>query len=115
MGDKDWIYKICSRDEWNEAVRNGFYRGSADDARDGYIHFSRAHQVAGTLAKYFHGRDDLVLVTVDARALGPSLRHEPSRGGDLFPHLYEALEVAHAHSVRALPWDGSQHTLPHDL
>lgn len=112
MSDSDWIYKICSRDEWNEAVRDGFYRGSADDLRDGYIHFSRAHQVAGTLNKYYLGRDDLVLVEVDARALGQALRYEPSRGGDLFPHLYGPLAVATAHSVRAIAWDGSQHVLP---
>lgn len=115
MSDGDWIYKICSRDEWNEAAENGFYRGSADDARDGYIHFSRAHQVAGTLAKYFHGRDDLVLVTVDAGKLGAALRNEPSRGDDLFPHLYAPLAAACAHAVRALPWDGTQHALPSDL
>ena len=35
-----------------------------------------------------------MLVAVDAGALGPSLRWERSRGGDLFPHLHGALPFA---------------------
>ena len=35
-----------------------------------------------------------MLVAVDAGALGPSLKWERSRGGDLFPHLYGALPFA---------------------
>lgn len=115
MNEIAWIYKICSREEWEAAVRDGLYRGSADDARDGFIHFSRAHQLRATAQKYFVGRTDLVLVTVDARALGPRLRDEPSRGGDLFPHLYAALPIDCARSVQALVWDGTQHCFPEDL
>jgi len=115
MGERDVIYKICGRDEWDAAVQTGFYRGSADDLRDGFIHFSRAHQVAGTLAKYFVGREDLVLVAIDENSLGAALRHEASRGGDLFPHLYAELPTTSALWVRTLPWDGEQHLLPADL
>jgi uncharacterized protein (DUF952 family) len=32
-----------------------------------------------------------MLVAVDAAVLGEALKWEPSRGGDLFPHLYGAL------------------------
>lgn len=115
MGERDTIYKICDRDEWDAALQTGSYRGSADDIRDGFIHFSHAHQVAGTLAKYFVGRTDLVLIAVAAGALGASLRHEASRGGDLFPHLYGELPTACAQSVRSLAWNGQQHLLPADL
>ncbi len=70
------------------AEQAGVYRGSADDNRDGFIHFSTAEQLAGTLAKHYAGRTGLKLIAVDAEALGPALRWEPSRGGALFPHLY---------------------------
>ena len=53
-----------------------------------------AAQAPETAAKWFAGRDDLVLVAVEADALGPALRWEPSRGGALFPHLYGALPLA---------------------
>ena len=91
----------------------GAYRGSADDLRDGYIHFSTASQVPGTAAKYFEGQKGLFLVAVDADALGDALRWEPSRGGQLFPHLYGELDFDAVISVTDLPLrsDGS-HTIP---
>ena len=87
------IYKICPASAWREAERQGAFRGSADDKRDGFIHFSTASQVAGTVAKHFAGQTGLFLVAVDAEALGPALKWERSRGGELFPHLYGELDT----------------------
>jgi uncharacterized protein (DUF952 family) len=98
-----FIYKICSGAEWAAALQAGSYTGSADDARDGFIHFSTAEQVAATAAKYFAGRSDLLLIEVDAEQLGPALRFEPSRGGALFPHLYGALPLHAVVSSRPYP------------
>lgn len=106
------IYKICSRAEWQAALEAGSYAGSADDARDGFIHFSLAHQLAATAAKYFAGRTDLVLLAVDADRLGTALRFEPSRGGELFPHLYASLPARCVLWARALPWNGTAHDWP---
>jgi uncharacterized protein (DUF952 family) len=93
------VYKVCSAREWAEAVANGSYRGSAVDLRDGFIHFSTRTQLAETLRRHFAGQRDLVLVAVNPETLGASLRWEPSRGGDLFPHLYGELPVALARNV----------------
>lgn len=90
---KQRIYKLCAQTEWDAALTAGSYAGSADDARDGFIHFSTAAQLEATAAKYFAGRTDLVLLEVDANLLGAALRFEPSRGGDLFPHLYAPLPL----------------------
>lgn len=87
------IYKICPAPAWREAERQGAYRGSADDRRDGFIHFSTASQVAGTVAKHFAGQTGLFLIAVDTDALGEALKWEPSRGGELFPHLYGELDI----------------------
>jgi uncharacterized protein (DUF952 family) len=97
------IYKLCSRAEWDAAVRAGSYAGSADDLRDGFIHFSTAAQLPATAAKYFAGRSDLIVVEVDAGRLGDALRFEPSRGGDLFPHLYGALPLDAVLSSKPYP------------
>jgi uncharacterized protein (DUF952 family) len=107
------IYKICTASEWREAERGGVYRGSAVDHKDGFIHFSTAEQAAETAAKWFAGQRDLVLVAVDADALGDKLKWEPSRGGALFPHLYAALDVKAVHRVDPLPLDETgRHTFP---
>jgi uncharacterized protein (DUF952 family) len=85
------IYKICRAGEWRDAERAGAYRGAAIDLNDGYIHFSSGTQVAETAARHFTNLDDLVLIAVATAALGPALKWEPSRGGELFPHLYGVL------------------------
>ncbi len=87
------IYKICSASAWREAERQGVYRGSADDIRDGFIHFSLPSQLAETARKHFLGQTGLFLIEVDADALGDALRWEPSRGDELFPHLYGELDL----------------------
>ena len=96
------IYKICQQKEWLTAKGRGEFRGSDVDARDGFIHFSTAAQLPGTAAKHFAGATDLLLVAVDAGALGQALKWERSRGGDLFPHLYAALPLAAVCWTRAL-------------
>jgi len=97
------VFKIVGRDEWREAEAAGVFAGSAVDLADGYIHFSTADQAPETAAKWFSGRTDLRLVAVEADALGPDLRWEPSRGGALFPHLYGPLPTAQALFARPLP------------
>lgn len=98
------IYKIMPRTSWAAALAAGTIdvAASADDARDGYIHLSAAHQAAETARRYFAGRGDLVLAAWCCGDLGAELKWEPSRGGDLFPHHYGPLPVKLARWVRPL-------------
>jgi uncharacterized protein (DUF952 family) len=96
------IYKILPGRMWADAVNAGAFAGSPVDLADGFIHFSTAAQVRETAAKHFAGVGDLVLVAVSANALD-AIKWEPSRGGDLFPHLYSPLPVAAAEWVQPLP------------
>ena len=97
------VYKICPRSAWQEAVAAGIYRGSPDDLRDGFIHFSTGAQLPGTAAKHYLGQADLLLIAFEREALGPKLKWEPSRGGDLFPHLYDDLDPSLALATAELP------------
>lgn len=99
MGSK-YIYKICEQSAWESRE---ILRGSVHDRRDGFIHFSTAEQVPGTFAKHFAGKRDLVILRADAEALGDRLRWEPSRGGELFPHLYGDLAFEDLSFVGQLP------------
>ena len=97
------VYKILPRAEWEAACASGIFEGSAIDLKDGFIHFSAADQWAETLARHFIGQSDLLLVAVEAEALGPGLKWEVSRGGALFPHLYGAMPTDLVVSVVPLP------------
>ena len=90
----DPVYKVLTETAFREAERQGHFIGSDDDVRDGFIHLSAGHQLEGTLAKFFAGKDGLVLVAVDPARLGAPLKWERSRGGAPFPHLYAPLDLA---------------------
>jgi uncharacterized protein (DUF952 family) len=96
------IYKISPASAWREAERQGVYRGSADDLRDGFVHFSTAAQVAETAKRHFSGQTGLFLIEVDADMLGDSLRWEPSRNDEMFPHLYGELDLGAVTAVLPL-------------
>ncbi len=97
------IYHMCRRTEWTAAEAAGSYRGSSQDAADGFIHFSSASQIRESARKHRADQADLVLVTVDPAKLGAALKWEPSRGGGLFPHLYGALPLDAVARVEPLP------------
>ena len=108
------IYKVLSRDLWSAAESAGQFEGAGIDLADGYIHFSTPEQLVETVEKHFAGQADLVLVAVDADALSSeTLKWEPSRGGALFPHLYEPLPMSAVQSVCDLPLGGDgKHQFP---
>jgi uncharacterized protein (DUF952 family) len=110
------IYKILARADWEGACRAGRFEGAAVDLRDGFIHFSTAAQAPETARLHFAGQPGLVLVRFDAERLGPALKWEPSRGGDLFPHLYGPLDCALAEAVTpiTLAGDGTPELGPLD-
>jgi uncharacterized protein (DUF952 family) len=106
------IYKIAPANLWREAERTGAFTGAPVDLADGFIHFSTASQVRETAALHFAGQQDLVLVAVDADALGMALCREPSRGGALFPHLYGTLALSAVRWVKPLPLGPVGHVFP---
>jgi uncharacterized protein (DUF952 family) len=106
------IYKICPASAWREAERQGVYRGSPDDTRDGFIHFSTGAQVGETARKHFFGQKALFLIEVDADALGGALRWERSRNNELFPHLYGELDLG---AVRAVLYTHARSDGTHDI
>lgn len=114
--DRATVYKISPRAAWTAAEAAGAFTGAAVDLADGFIHFSAAHQARETAARHFAAQAGLVLVAVEAAALGEALKWEPSRGGDLFPHLYGPLPMTAVRSVVDLPLgsDG-RHAFPKDM
>ena len=97
------VYKILDRATWEAALAAGRFDGAGVDLRDGYIHLSTAAQAGETARLHFRGREDLLVLELDAEELGPELRWEPSRGGQLFPHLYGPLDPARVRAAHPAP------------
>lgn len=100
------IYKILRESEWAELSSKERSFGAPVDIADGFVHFSTASQLPGTLAKHFTNETGLTLLACDSTAMGADLKWEPSRGGELFPHLYRMLassDILWTRSIEAGP------------
>ncbi len=105
------IYKILRADEWRKLQDTGTLDGAPVDLQDGFIHFSTAAQLPETARRHFAGQHGLRLVACAADTLASDLRWEPSRGGDLFPHLYRALRLSDVAWSRDMPLESGGHQI----
>lgn len=109
------IYKILRADEWAALRAQGETAGAPIDVADGYVHFSTAEQARGTAAKHFAGEEGLVLLALEAEALGEALKWEVSRGDALFPHLYAPLRLEDVRWHKPLPLGADGHVFPAEM
>ncbi|MGV3511989.1 MAG: DUF952 domain-containing protein [Novosphingobium sp.] len=87
-------YKVLTGPQMAQLEADGVFRGAPVDLADGYIHLSTEAQLTETANKHFAGQDDLHVAAVDLSALGAAVNWEPSRGGQLFPHIYGDLPLS---------------------
>ena len=109
------IYKIFRAEEWAALQAKGETPGAPIDLADGFVHFSTAQQAGETAARHFAGVDGLMLLALDATAMGEALKWEVSRGGAEFPHLYRALRLNEVEWAKPLPLINGQHQFPGDM
>ena len=86
-------YKVLTADQMAVLETDGTFAGAPVDLADGYIHLSTAAQLDETVDKHFAGQDDLHIAAIDLSVLGDAVKWEPSRGGQLFPHIYAPLPL----------------------
>ena len=99
------IYHITSEREASQAQTSGEYTPQ-DFQREGFIHCSYAHQLAGVIQRRFTGRSDLVLLEIDPSQLSCKVIDENLEGGtELFPHIYGRLPMSAVkiRSIRSIP------------
>jgi len=88
-----FVYKICTKSEWQEVKSKSQFTGSKKDLEDGYIHFSGDDQVVGTLKKFYQNQKNLILLKVETIKLD-HLVWEQASDGAMFPHLYSPLDIS---------------------
>ena len=85
-------YKVLTAAQLAALETEGRFAGAPIDLADGYIHLSTAAQLTETADKHFVDVAELAVVAVDLTVYAAdAVRWEPSRGGQLFPHLYAPL------------------------
>ncbi|MFM5931184.1 MAG: DUF952 domain-containing protein [Novosphingobium sp.] len=89
-------YKVLTSAQMAELEEAGVFKGAPVDLADGYIHLSTEAQLTETVDKHFAGQDNLHVVAVDLAVLAGAVKWEPSRGGQLFPHIYGDLPLSAA-------------------
>ena len=103
-----WVYKIVTPAQMvvlqqTAAPDAALWDGAPVDVADGFIHFSTADQVAGTLARHFREPAEVLVLGIRVSDLPDgALVWEVSRGGDLFPHLYGKMGIHHVSEVVSL-------------
>lgn len=82
------IYHLVEESVWNQ-VKNSYAPESLK--HEGFIHFSTAEQIDRTYKRFYHGQS-MFLLSVDEARLHAELKYEEA-DGELFPHLYGALNL----------------------
>ena len=90
----DSIFHIASRTSWSAAQKSGVY--SADSlTNEGFIHCSKADQIARVANAFFANQHGLVILVIDMSQLKADLRWEvgTDKADELFPHIYGPLNL----------------------
>ena len=86
------IFHIAHKRSWEKAQEQGFYHIESLEV-EGFIHFSRAHQIIEVARIFFSGHADLLLLEVDVSKLKAPLKDDPVGECESFPHLYGPLNL----------------------
>ena len=99
------IYHLIHEDEWEAAAPTGEVR-PASLAEEGFIHCSKdEEQVARVANRLYPGRRGMIVLELDTGLLTSPLKHEPSRAGEVYPHIYGPLNVEAVVRVRNMNFD----------
>jgi len=83
-----YIYHVTDRSSWEAAKQGGNYTAPSLET-EGFIHNSDEGQVAGVLQRYYKGKKDLVLLTIDTERLTSPLKYEMAPSlNEQFPHIF---------------------------
>ena len=99
------IYHLTVKDTWESARPTGEYEAPSL-AEEGFIHCSKdIAQLLRVAARLYPGQDNLMVLDVDLDKLAVPLKNEPSRSGEIYPHIYGKLNADAVVQERGLKVD----------
>ena len=96
------IYHLTYKRSWEAAKPTGEY-AAPSLAEEGFIHCSKdITQLLKVSARLYPGDENLLVLDVDLDKLASPIKEEPSRSGEIYPHIYGMLNANAVVRERAL-------------
>ncbi len=101
------IFHLISESDW-ESTRDASEWKASSLQDEGFIHCSKdEEQLVRVAQRLYADRADMLALEVDTDQLHQSVISEPSRSGEIYPHIYGPLKIRAVVSVWRLNPDGS--------
>ena len=96
------IFHLTYKHAW-EAARSAGEYAAPSLVEEGFIHCSKdVPQLLKVAARLYPGETGLMVLDVDLEELKSPLKNEPSRSGEIYPHIYGMLNADAVVRERAL-------------
>ena len=96
------VFHLTYKHAW-EAARSAGEYAAPSLAEEGFIHCSKdVPQLLKVAARLYPGETGLMVLDVDLEELKSPLKNEPSRSGEIYPHIYGMLNADAVVRERAL-------------
>lgn len=96
------IYHLTGRDQWAAAQAAGEYEAPSL-ADEGFIHCSAdEEQTLRVVERLYAGVEGLQVLDIETDRLNSEVRREPSRSGEIYPHIYGRINLDAVVRVRDL-------------
>ena len=103
------IYHITTASAWAAAQTAGEYEAPSL-ADEGFIHCSGDEaQTLRVVERLYSGATGIIVLDVDVIRLKAEVKREPSRSGEIYPHIYGKINLDAVVRVRDLTVDSDGH------
>ena len=103
------IYHLTTPEAWAAAQSAGEYEAPSL-AGEGFIHCSGDEaQTLRVVERLYSGATGLMVLDVDVIRLKAEVKREPSRSGEIYPHIYGKINLDAVVRIRELTLDADGH------
>lgn len=84
------IYHIVTPEVWARYKNKDFYEAESLETEN-FIHCSYAGQLEAVLDRYYKNARNVLILEIETDKLSSELVEEASTGGEIYPHIYGAI------------------------
>ena len=106
------IHHLTTPEAWNAAQTTGEYEPPSL-AAEGFIHCAADEpQTLRVAQRLYPNQAGLIVLDLDTARLKAEIKHEPSRTGEIYPHIYGPINLDAVTRIRPLTLNAAgQHQL----